>query len=45
MFADGYHIPFGRVVEGMDVVKEIQSLYCVKGRPLANASITDCGVL
>ena len=42
---DGYHVAFGRVVEGMDVVKAMSGLYCVREKPIADLVIDDCGVV
>ncbi|OHT03992.1 cyclophillin [Tritrichomonas foetus] len=40
---DGHHVVFGRVVEGMDIVKEIEKQGTDSGRPLATCVIADCG--
>lgn len=43
---DGRHVVFGRVVEGMDVVREIESQKVgAQDRPLAPVAIADCGEL
>lgn len=42
---DGRHVVFGAVVEGMDVVKRIESLGSESGRPRAKIVIADCGQL
>lgn len=40
---DGKHVVFGRVVEGMDVVKQIESLGSQGGRTKGKITIADCG--
>lgn len=42
---DGKHVVFGKVVEGMDVVKKIESLGSESGRTKAKIVIADCGQL
>lgn len=42
---DGKHVVFGRVVEGMDVVKKIESLGSRSGRTQQTITIVDCGEL
>lgn len=41
---DGKHVVFGRVVEGMEVVKMIESLGSQSGKPRATVTIVNCGV-
>jgi peptidylprolyl isomerase len=40
---DGKHVIFGRVVEGMEVVKEIEKLGSESGRTRVTIRIKDCG--
>ncbi len=42
---DGKHVVFGRVIEGMDVVKKIEALGSRDGRTKKKISIVDCGEL
>ncbi len=42
---NGKHVVFGRVLEGMDVVKKIESLGSENGKTSARISIRDCGEL
>merc|ERR1711922_108365 len=42
---DGKHVVFGSVVEGMNVVKEMESLGSSSGSPSTDIVIADCGVL
>ncbi len=43
---DGKHVVFGEVVEGLNVVKAIESSRCGPGdKPVAEVKIADCGQL
>ena len=40
---DGKHTVFGKVVKGMEVVKEVEKLGSASGQPREKVTITDCG--
>lgn len=42
---DSRHVVFGAVVEGMDVVKEIEKAGTESGRPTKKVGITSSGIL
>ncbi|GAB9471656.1 Gdp-mannose 4,6-dehydratase [Globisporangium polare] len=42
---NGRNVAFGKVVEGKSVLKSIEGVYCVKGKPLTAVEITGCGLL
>ncbi|CAM9999150.1 unnamed protein product [Ascophyllum nodosum] len=42
---DGKHVVFGSVVDGMDVVKKLESLGSPSGKPLTTVTVKDCGQL
>ncbi len=42
---DDKHVVFGKVTEGMDVVKEIEGLGSRMGEPSKQVTISDCGEL
>lgn len=42
---DGRHVVFGNVVEGMDIVKQVESYGSQSGKPSKKVVIADCGQL
>nr|DAZ86623.1 TPA_inf: venom-related protein PPI [Conus judaeus] len=42
---DGKHVVFGKVVEGMDVVKKVEGVGSQSGKTSAKVVIADCGQL
>ncbi|KAF0690603.1 Aste57867_18005 [Aphanomyces stellatus] len=42
---NGRNVAFGKIVDGMDVVRKIENVYCVKGKPLTDITVVDCGLL
>ena len=42
---DGKHVVFGKVVEGMKIVRQIESLGSSSGKPSKRITISDCGQL
>ena len=42
---DGKHVVFGKVVEGMDVVKKVESYGSQTGKTSKKVVIADCGQL
>ncbi|KAG7396314.1 hypothetical protein PHYBOEH_002495 [Phytophthora boehmeriae] len=42
---NGRNVAFGKVVEGKNVLKSIENVYCVQHKPLTDVEIVSCGVL
>lgn len=42
---DGKHVVFGRVVEGLNVVKQVEQQGTKTGKPMMKVVISDCGEL
>ncbi|TKR61271.1 hypothetical protein L596_028400 [Steinernema carpocapsae] len=42
---DGKHVVFGQVVEGLDIVKKVESQGSQSGKPASECVIADCGQL
>uniref|UniRef100_A0A8C2PZG7 Peptidyl-prolyl cis-trans isomerase n=2 Tax=Eukaryota TaxID=2759 RepID=A0A8C2PZG7_CYPCA len=42
---DGKHVVFGRVVEGLDIVKAIEKVGSSSGRCSKTVTVADCGQL
>jgi cyclophilin family peptidyl-prolyl cis-trans isomerase len=40
---DGKHVVFGKVIDGMDVVKKMESQGSSSGQPFSKVVIADCG--
>lgn len=40
---DNKHVVFGRVVEGMNVVKQVEQQGTKSGKPMMKVIISDCG--
>ena len=42
---DGKHVVFGRVLDGMDVVKQMEEQGTQSGQPRADVIVADCGMV
>jgi cyclophilin family peptidyl-prolyl cis-trans isomerase len=42
---NGRNVAFGKIVDGKSVLKNIEAVYCVQGKPVTEVKITDCGLL
>ncbi len=42
-YLDGKHVVFGKVTEGMDVLKSMEDVGTMSGRTTKPVEITDCG--
>uniref|UniRef100_A0A914C2C2 Peptidyl-prolyl cis-trans isomerase n=1 Tax=Acrobeloides nanus TaxID=290746 RepID=A0A914C2C2_9BILA len=42
---DGKHVVFGKVLEGLDIIKLVESKGTQSGKPTADVTIADCGQL
>lgn len=42
---DGKHVVFGKVIQGMDIVKKIERVGSQSGDPIKKVVIEDCGIL
>lgn len=42
---NGRNVAFGKIIEGLDNLKALESVYCIRGRPLSKITIGDCGLL
>jgi peptidyl-prolyl isomerase F (cyclophilin D) len=42
---DGKHVVFGKVIDGMDLVKKIESFGSQSGKTSKKITIADCGQL
>ena len=42
---DGKHVVFGKVIDGLDLVKKIEGLGSQSGTPSKKVTIEDCGQL
>jgi cyclophilin family peptidyl-prolyl cis-trans isomerase len=42
---DGYHVAFGTVTKGLELVKAMGASYCVNEKPMGTIKIESCGVV
>ncbi|XP_077869671.1 uncharacterized protein LOC144361686, partial [Saccoglossus kowalevskii] len=42
---DGKHVVFGKVIEGMDIVRKMEAVGSKSGKPTQKVVIADCGEL
>lgn len=42
-FLDGQYVAFGKVIEGMDVVRKVENVRVILDRPTTDVVITQCG--
>jgi len=44
MWLDGFNVVFGKVIKGMEVVRQIGQLGSKSGEPTGRVIISDCGL-
>jgi cyclophilin family peptidyl-prolyl cis-trans isomerase len=42
---NGRNVAFGKIVQGIDIVRKIENVYCVKGKPLTDVRVVECGLV
>lgn len=42
-FLDGKYVAFGRVIDGMDVVRKVENVRVILDRPTTDVVISQCG--